>query len=66
MNYIKKKNANTFDAKLLYEVFERKPRYSSGNQFDGLPLALHKDAVPASCRFFRRACECTFYKNVCC
>ena len=28
---------------------------SIGNQVDGLPIALSKDAVPASCRFFGRA-----------
>ena len=36
--------------KLLYE-------FSSGNQVDGLPLALHKDAVSASWLRFDRACE---------
>ena len=30
---------------------------SSGNQVDGLPLALHKDAVAASWHFFGRACD---------
>ena len=29
--------------------------HSSGNLVDGLPLAKHKDAVLASCRFSRRA-----------
>ena len=28
---------------------------SSGNQVDGLPLGLHKDAVPASCILSGRA-----------
>ena len=37
-------------------------RLSSGNQVDGLPLALNKDAVSASWRFFDRACERTFDK----
>ena len=35
---------------LLYES-------PSGNQVDGLPLALSKDAVSASWRFSGRACE---------
>ena len=29
----------------------------SGNQVDGLPLALHKDAASASWPWFGRACE---------
>ena len=35
---------------LLYES-------PSGNQVDGLPLALSKDAVSASWQFFGRACD---------
>ena len=42
--------------KLLYE-------FSSGNQVDGLPLALHKDAVSASCPRSGRAYEHKIYKK---
>ena len=34
--------------------------FSSGNQVDGLPLALHNDAVSAIWPFSGRACDHTF------
>ena len=37
---------------------------TSGNQVDGLPLALSKDAVSASWRFSGRACERKIYKKM--
>ena len=53
LNFLKFEDINKkYYMKLLYES-------SSGNQVDGLPLALHKDAMLASWRFFGRACERT-------